>query len=181
MRRTTSTLLPALALSALVFTGCAVQRDDTPRPDLAPLRPVATLPRLAPDFSFGGATVRSLRGLKGQAVVLVMADSPKTRAFRQQMRKLEGSYSEFASRQTVFIAAFRNGEGPAGTNVPFALAKNGAAVAQTYGLGNEDFSIAIIGKDGNLDYQTYKVLPGERVRDVIQNSYAVQIGNRKSP
>jgi len=32
----------------------------------------------------------------------------------------------------------------------------------------------IIGKDGNVDYQTKKVLPASRVRDVIQNSFAVQ-------
>jgi hypothetical protein len=36
------------------------------------------------------------------------------------------------------------------------------------------FNIIIIGKDGNVDYQTSKVIGGERVRDVIQNSYAVQ-------
>ena len=38
----------------------------------------------------------------------------------------------------------------------------------------DKFNIVIIGKDGNVDYQTSKVLPPERVRDVIQNSYAVQ-------
>jgi len=38
----------------------------------------------------------------------------------------------------------------------------------------DKFNIAIIGKDGNLDYQTKQVLNSARVRDVIQNSYAVQ-------
>ncbi len=38
----------------------------------------------------------------------------------------------------------------------------------------DKFNIVIIGKDGNVDYQTSKVIGAERVRDVIQNSYAVQ-------
>ena len=42
-----------------------------------------------------------------------------------------------------------------------------------------DFSLVIIGKDGNVDYQTNKVCSPERVRDVIQNSYEVQETARK--
>ncbi|EDY15785.1 hypothetical protein CfE428DRAFT_6697 [Chthoniobacter flavus Ellin428] len=38
----------------------------------------------------------------------------------------------------------------------------------------QKITIAIIGKDGNLDYQTNQVLNANRVRDVVQNSYAVQ-------
>ena len=52
-------------------------------------------------------------------------------------------------------------------------ANDGAAVASAYGVQGK-FNIAIIGKDGNVDYQTRKILPASRVNDVIQNSYAVQ-------
>ena len=41
------------------------------------------------------------------------------------------------------------------------------------------FQIAIIGRDGNLDYQSGKVQAAERVRDIVQNSYAVQESARK--
>ena len=37
-----------------------------------------------------------------------------------------------------------------------------------------DVAAPKLGKDGNLDYQTSKVIGAERVRDVIQNSYDVQ-------
>jgi hypothetical protein len=40
-------------------------------------------------------------------------------------------------------------------------------------------NILIIGKDGNIDYQTSRTISGGRVRDVIQNSYQVQAGARK--
>ncbi|WP_042726299.1 hypothetical protein [Chthoniobacter flavus] len=48
-------------------------------------------------------------------------------------------------------------------------------VAAAYGVPDKQkITIAIIGKDGNLDYQTNQVLNANRVRDVVQNSYAVQ-------
>jgi len=55
------------------------------------------------------------------------------------------------------------------------IANNGAAVASAYSMPEKDkFNIVIIGKDGNVDYQTSKVIGAARVVDVIQNSYAVQ-------
>jgi hypothetical protein len=136
--------------------------------------------RPAPEFSWPGAgnPTRSLRSLRGQPVVLVIADSPKTKAFRKQVKWLEESYTELASKGAVFIAAFRNGQGPVKSDIPFVVANNGAAVASGYGA-NGDFALAIIGRDGNLDYVTDKVRPGQRVRDVIINNYSVQASTRK--
>jgi hypothetical protein len=37
----------------------------------------------------------------------------------------------------------------------------------------------VIGKDGNIDYQTDRPAPAQRIRDVIQNSYEVQATARK--
>jgi hypothetical protein len=167
--------------AVLLLAACAHQRDDTPRADVRPLPRVPEIAHLAPDFTFRGAQVHSLRGLRGQAVVLIIADSPRTGAFRKQLRNLEEYYSDFASRQTVFVAAFRKQESDVAvrSNVPFAIANNGPAVAAAYGAGKDDMYVAIIGKDGNLDYFTSKKLPGARVRDVIQNSYAVQSDSRK--
>lgn len=135
--------------------------------------------RLAPDFSFPGVGKNSsLRSLRGQGVVLLIARSPKEGDYRKQLKNLREIYQQFASKQVVFIAAFVEGGGPVQSNIPFAVANNGAAVAQAFGV-TEDFTIAIIGPDGNVDYQTTKVLPAARVRDVIQNSFTVQTSARK--
>ena len=140
----------------------------------------ADIVRPAADFTFPAAGNRnaSLRSLRGQAVVLLIAESPGTRAFKKQLRNLEEIYQQFASKQVVFVAALKHGEGPIKSDIPFTVVNNGAAVAAAYGA-QDDFAIAIIGKDGNVDYQTGKVCTGERVRDVVQNSFAVQAPARK--
>ena len=61
---------------------------------------------------------------------------------------------------------------------PFVVANNGTAVASAYGTSG-DFSLAVIGRDGNLDYVTDKVRTGQRVRDVMLNSYSIQAATRK--
>ena len=84
------------------------------------------------------------------------------------------------SKQVVFVAALAEGDGPVRSDIPFVVATNGPAVATAYGV-QDDFTLVIIGRDGNLDYQTTKVCPPERVRDVIQNSFEVQSGSRSDP
>ena len=140
----------------------------------------AVVVRPAPDFTFPGVgnKARSLRSLRGQAVVLVIADSQRDRAFRKQLRYLREIYQQFASRQVIFVAALQADDGPVRSDIPFVRVNNAPAVAAAYGVGRE-FSLAIIGKDGNIDYQTEKVATGQRVRDVIQNSFAVQAQARK--
>ncbi len=140
----------------------------------------AAVVHLAPDFTFIGAgeKARSLRSLRGQPVVLVIADSPKSGALKKQLKNLEEIYQQLASKGVVLIAAIGTGDGPIPSNIPVAVANNGATVATSYGV-NKGFQIAIIGRDGNLDYQTDRVLAAERVRDVIQNSFDVQTSARK--
>lgn len=135
----------------------------------------AAVVRLAPDFTFPGIgnKAKSLKSLRGQPVVLIIANKPKNGDVKTQVKYLREIYQQFASKQVVFLAAFTDESGPIMTDIPFAIADNGAAVAGAYGVVDK-FTIVIIGKDGNIDYQTRKVLPPERVRDVIQNSYVVQ-------
>ena len=141
----------------------------------------AEVVRLAPDFTFPGPgnKAKSLKSLRGQPVVLLIAEKPRTGAYRKQLKQLREIYSQFASRQVVFVAAFKDGSAePVQSNVPFAVANNGPAVAGAYGVA-DDFALVIIGKDGNIDYQTPKPAPAQRIRDVIQNSFAVQAAARK--
>jgi hypothetical protein len=140
----------------------------------------AAVVRTAPGFTFLGAgnKTRTLKSLRGQAVVLVIATSARERAFRRQVRYLEEIYQQFASKQVVFAAALRENDRPIESDMPFVLANNGAAIAAAYGV-EDDFQLVIIGRDGNIDYQTDKVATGERVRDVIQNSFIVQAEARK--
>lgn len=140
----------------------------------------ANVVRKAPDFSWPGAgnKSRSLRSLKGQPVVLVIADTPRNGAFRKQIKWLKQTYSQLAARGTIFIAAFREGEGPVQSDIPFVVANDGGGVAGAYGIEG-DFALVVIGKDGNVDYQTDKVRTGERVRDVILNNFEVQTTTRK--
>ncbi len=141
----------------------------------------AAVVRLAPDFTYpaAGKKAQSLRALRGQPVVLLIADSADMGAFKKQLKQLREIYSQFASRQVVFVAALKEGSGPVESDIPFVLANDGAAVAARYGMQQDRFNLVIIGKDGNVDYQTWKVATAERIRDVIQNSFPVQAAARK--
>ena len=142
---------------------------------LAALAPVAdaAVVRPAPAFTFGGAGGKnSLASLRGQPVVLVIAKGGKTKALRSQMQSLKNVYHDCASRGAVFVAALADG-GAVPSDIPFALASNGAAVAAAYGMRG-DFLIAVIGRDGNLDLITDKPVAGARVLEVIKNNGDVQ-------
>ena len=136
----------------------------------------AEIVRLAPDFTFPGVgKAQSLKAVRGQPVVLIVAKSPKIGDFKAQVKRLKEIYEEFANKQVLFVAAFTGEVGPVKSDIPFVTANNGAAIASAYSVpGKDKFNIIIIGKDGNVDYQTSKVIGAERVRDVIQNSYDVQ-------
>jgi hypothetical protein len=140
----------------------------------------ADVVRKAPDFSWPGAGSknRSLRSLRGQPVIVVIADSPRTGAFRKQVKWLEDNYCQLAAKGAVFVAAFRTGEGPVKSDIPFIVANNGGSVASAYGVEG-DFGLAVVGRDGNLDYVTDKIRTGQRVRDLIINNYANQASTRK--
>jgi hypothetical protein len=51
------------------------------------------------------------------------------------------------------------------------------SVADAYRVG--DFGIAVIGTDGNVDYATDRVITGQKVLDVVVNSYQAQIQARR--
>ncbi len=138
----------------------------------------ADVVRPAPNFTWEGANRTSLRGLRGQPVVLVVGKSARVRAFKKQVRILDEIYQQFASRQVVFVAALKEGEPIVRSNIPFAIATDGAKVADQFEV-SDAFNIIIIGKDGNIDLQTRKVIPASRVRDVIVNSFEVQSAARK--
>jgi peroxiredoxin len=132
--------------------------------------------RPAPDFKLSGG--KSLKSFKGQPVVLVIAPSPQSKAFRNEIRSLEKSYQAFAARETVFVAAFtQSATGVIESNIPFATASNGAAVAASYGA-TEPISVAVIGIDGNVDLATHKIAPAYKVRDAILNNFQLQASER---
>lgn len=145
----------------------------------APLR--AEVVRPAPDFAWEGAggTTKSLKSLRGQPVVLLIADSARSGRLRSQIDRLEELYRFYSARGVVFAVALRSEARPLKSDIPFVEARSGADVAGRYGV-ERGFSIAIIGPDGNVDYITDQVLPGERVRDVVNNSYVRQQAIRKS-
>ena len=159
----------------------------------------AEIVRLAPDFTFPGLDNKpqSLKGLRGQPVVLIIAKSPKTRQLKEQTKNLKEIFQQFANKRVLFVAAFTGESGLVKSDIPFVIANNGPAVASAYGLQDsvnqggaasrllkkavatahgawDPFNVVIIGRDGNIDYQTDQVLPSGRIRDIIQNSYAVQ-------
>jgi hypothetical protein len=139
----------------------------------------ANVVRPAPNFSWEGTgRATSLRGVQGQAVVLLVAKNARVGALRAQVKKLKELYQEFSSRQVIFAAAFREGEGEVRSDIPFVIAKDGAKVAADYEVTG-DFNLILIGKDGNVDMQTAKVCPAARVRDVMINSFVVQAAARK--
>jgi hypothetical protein len=139
----------------------------------------AEVVRPAPDFTFPAAEKKpgSLKALRGQAVVLLIADSPKRSDLIKQLRYLEEIYQQFAGRHVVFAVALTGGASTVPSTIPFATVEKPDLVAAAYG-GSTKFQLVVIGKDGNIDYQTQKVCTGQRIRDVIQNSFAVQTAGR---
>lgn len=145
---------------------------------ISPLRAEAVRP--APDFAWEGiGSTKSLKSLRGQPVVLLIADSARSGRLRAQIDRLEELYRFYSARSVVFAVALRSEARTLKSDIPFVQAISGTAVADQYGV-DRGFSIAIIGPDGNVDYITDRVLPGERVRDVVNNSYVRQQAIRKS-
>ena len=141
----------------------------------------AEVVRGASDFTWltSGARGQSLKSLRGQPVVLIVAQSPTQRIFRSQVGQLQKVYQLLGNDKAVAVAAFTQQPGLIKSNIPFVLAANPAAVAAAYDVTGP-FAIFIIGKDGNIDALSNRVLPGQRILDIINNSFVVQRDNRKS-
>lgn len=142
----------------------------------------AEVVRPAPNFVVtAGKTLQSWKGLP---VILLIAPSPRSHAFRKQAQRIQASYQELAARNAVFVAAFTESD-LAGTpaklpsNVPFVVVPNGAQVAAQYGFDGQ-FSLNVIGRDGNLDLFSSQVVPASRIMDMILNNGEQQEAERKS-
>ena len=140
----------------------------------------AVVVRPAPNVNWidSAGRQKGLATFRGQPVVLVIAPTPRSRAFRSQLGQLKKMYERYAAEKVVFIAAFTQEAGRIPSNIPFLFAADGPRAGFDYG-GTEGFLIALIGKDGNLDYVTDKVLPAQRVFDVIGNSFVIQRNLRR--
>lgn len=137
--------------------------------------------RPAPEFtwqSINGSS-RTLSSLAKQPVILIVAPSASSGAFKKQLKQLHRLYRQYAGREAVFIAAFTEKPGVVKSEIPFLYADNPMDVAANYGLPNSRFKLAIIGPDRNVDLITENVISGERVRDVIDNSSSRQAVRRK--
>jgi hypothetical protein len=144
-------------------------------------RPVAAdVVRPAADFAWTDYTgkTRDLKSLRGQAVVVLIAPSPKSWIFRSQVGQLQRAYQRFAAAKLVCFAAFTQEAGTIRSNIPFITAADGPRVAFLYDI-TKGFGIAIIGPDGNLDCLSTKVMPAQRILDIMDANFQVQQGFRR--
>jgi peroxiredoxin len=124
----------------------------------------------AVDFLFAGAGGRlsSLKSLRGQPVVLVIAPDADSKLLRKQIDLFEKDYREFASRGTVFFGALSAKSGRVPSNIPFAMASDGAVVARDYGVAGPDgFLVVVIGPDGSVNARSGDVKSTDWVRSVL--------------
>ena len=136
----------------------------------------AEVVRQAPDFAVGPLLNgnASLKSLRGRPIILLMAQSPATSGFRSQVKELALGFDRLATKNVLIFAAFREpGPDLVQTNMPVIVLPHGSDVCRSYNLQGKS-GIALIGPDGNLDYQTGKFLTASRVRQVIGNSYELQ-------
>lgn len=136
--------------------------------------------RAAPDFGWIDAygKAQSVKSFRGQSLVLLVANSPKNWRFRLQLSQFRSMYERFGAEKILFVAAFTQTPGVVHSNIPFVIAADGPRVGSDYDAGNY-YAIYVIGRDGNIDYSSHKVIPGQRVFDIIDNSFSVQSSMRK--
>jgi hypothetical protein len=135
----------------------------------------STTPDAAPPFTGGAEAGRTitLSSLRGKPVILLIARSPRDRAFRGQLGELRGCYARLAAQGLLCFAAFTSEGGVIRSNIPFILVNDPAAAASSYDV-QKGFAIAVIGRDGNLDCISTKPLPGQRILDLIVNNAGMQ-------
>jgi len=139
----------------------------------------ARVVRPAPDFAWVDYTgkAQNLKSLAGQATVVLIAPSPRDWAFRSQVGQLQKAYQRFAAAKLVCFAAFTSEGGTIRSNIPFVAVADGPRVAFLYEV-TKGFAIAVIGPDGNLDCFSTKVLPAQRILDIMNANFEVQSGFR---
>ena len=141
----------------------------------------AEVPHAAPDFVWTDSTgaPKKAANFRGRPLVVLIAPSPDQRAFRSQVGQLQKIYDQLAAQQLVCVAVFSQSPGVIRSNIPFVTVPDGAATAAAFDAA-KGFAIAVIGEDGNLDSIGSSVLPGQRVLDIINNSYARQKALRRN-
>ncbi|MCX6971402.1 MAG: hypothetical protein NTV93_14785 [Verrucomicrobia bacterium] len=140
----------------------------------------ADVVRPSPEYSWVDSigARKSSKAFLGRPVVVLVANSPRDWAFRSQVGQLQKMYERLAAEKIVCVAAFSQAPGVVRSNIPFVTAADGPRLS--YDLQTEKgFAIAVIGKDGNLDYLGNKVLPVQRIYDILDNSYVVQKALRR--
>jgi hypothetical protein len=139
----------------------------------APLQ--AEVIRPAPNFSWidSAGKSKSAKDLRGRPVVVLVAESPRQWAFRSQIGQLQKIYQRFAAEGLVCVAAFSREPGVIRSNIPFITVPDNSATAAAFDTAT-GFSISIIGMDGNLDYVGNRVVPAQRIHDILDNSFAKQ-------
>lgn len=140
----------------------------------------AAVARQAANFTWvnSAGKLESLSAFKGQPVIVVFAPSPRSWAFRSQVGQIQKMYERYAAAKAVFVAAFTQEQGLIRSNIPFVTAADGPRVSFDYDTGDK-FAVAIIGRDGNLDYVTHKVIPAQRIYDILGASFVPQEAMRK--
>ena len=141
---------------------------------------VANVPRPAPEFLWASVNgkVRRLKDVRGQPVVLIFATDPQQKEFKKQVKNINRVFKGLAERNALFFVAFTKETGLiTGSDVPFVVLPDPLAAADLYRVG--DFGIAVIGPDGNLDYATDRIVPGIKIVNVMDNSYAIQSQERR--
>ena len=172
----------AVAMAALSIV-CPPAFPAKPRqsPATSASAPANGVVRPAPEFVWSSVTgkVRRLRDLRGQPVILIFATGPTAKDFNRQVKEITKRYRQLAERNALFFVAFTKETGLiTRSDVPFIVLPDPESVADAYRVG--DFGIAVIGSDGNLDYATDRIVPGQRILDVIDNSFRVQSQQRRS-
>lgn len=124
-------------------------------------------------------TTEDFQKLRGHSVLLFVVTGPRNWTFRSQIGQLQKVYQRLADTKTICVVAFTKTGGVVRSNIPFVLAQDGPQVAARYGLTNR-FTLLIIGRDGNVDFITSRVLTGQRILDIIGNSFAVQESLRRN-
>jgi len=165
-----------LAAGCCLFSLSA--EGQTPKSQAAVRNP--SVPRPAPDFLWSGVNgkVRRLRDVRGHPVVLIFAENPSQKLFIKQIKELNRRSKQLAIQYTLFFVAFTRETGlVTRTDIPFVILPDPGSVADAYRVG--DFGIAVISPDGNVDYATDHVITGQKILDVIVNSYAAQVHSRR--
>ena len=140
----------------------------------------AEVVRPAPVYSWvsSAGTAKSSKEFLGHPVVLLIANSPREWAFRSEVGQLQLIFEKLSAEKVVCVAAFSQAPGVVRSNIPFVTVTDGAKVASAF-EHDKGFAIVLIGKDGNIDFSGGKVLPCERVYDILDNSFANQKSLRR--